>query len=93
MSLSTIFRRQTMIYNTYLFETIESAMCAGREIRGTPKVLADVSLVRNERTVVGRTIFQGTEITRSIFENGQECTMADGPSYSDLRLKLISRAD
>jgi len=91
--LQTAFRGVVYSYISHIFETNVTALCAGREIWGAPKILADVTLQQHEGTLVGRTVFDGMEIIVASSRLGVPCAVEDMPATPSLRLKIIPRAD
>ncbi len=93
LRIQTVFRGTVYSYISHIFETNVTALCAGREIWGAPKILADVTLEQHEGTLVGRTLFDGVEIIVATSRLGFPCAVEDMPASPSLRLKIIPRAD
>jgi acetoacetate decarboxylase len=91
--LQATFQGQLVFYIPYLFENNPSAMCAGREIWGTPKVFADVSLEERRPTLVGRTRVNGVPLIETTSTSSAPGDSAEIPTAPVLRLKIIPRAD
>src|SRR5438105_3757916 len=94
LQLQCQWRGQTATYVPYVFLNNTRAICAGREIYGTPKVWADVSFERRGDELTSQTTMDGVHlIGQHIRVEGSlkaEALPDDGPSY---RLKLIPSAD
>jgi acetoacetate decarboxylase len=94
VQLQCRWRGETASYVPYVFLNNTRAICAGREIYGTPKVWADVSLERRGDDLTSQTSIDGVELIRQhIRIQGSikpEALPDDGPSY---RLKLIPSVD
>src|SRR5262249_26908395 len=88
------FRGQTGTYVPYVFLNNTRAICAGREIYGTPKVWADVTSERSGDDSTSYTSIEGGRLIQQhvSFQGAlkPEALPDDGPTY---RLKLIPSAD
>jgi acetoacetate decarboxylase len=91
--LHATFQGQLVFYIPHLFENNPSAMCAGREIWGTPKVFAEVTLEERHQTLIGRTLVNGVPLIETASVSGAPCDPAEVPTAPVLRLKIIPRAD
>jgi acetoacetate decarboxylase len=88
------WRGQTATYVPYVFLNNTRAICAGREIYGTPKVWADVTFDRTADKVTSETCVDGALLIRQDIKIGGSLGLDalpdDGAAY---RLKLIPSVD
>jgi acetoacetate decarboxylase len=94
IQLQCQFRGQAGTYVPYVFLNNARAICAGREIYGTPKVWADVTFERHGDEVTSYTSIDGGHLIRQYSRverpTSPDALPDDGPTF---RLKLIPSAD
>lgn len=92
--LPCAFRGEPAYYVPYVFLNNVRAICAGREIWGTPKVYADVSFERQGETIHSQTRFEGHDLIGMTTTTAEAVRPDDLPVLSPAyRLKLIPAAD
>lgn len=92
--LKSIFRGQTGYYCSHAFHTGPAGIAAGREIYGTPKVFADISVKQIERSMLTEVFMGGIPVLRLSSIAAQVVTSQAMPSLKPAwRLKIIPRAD
>ena len=92
--LPCALQEEPAYYVPYVFLNNVRAICAGREIWGTPKVYADVTFERQGDTISSRTLFEGHELISTATTTTETATADDLPALAPaFRLKLIPAAD
>ena len=88
------FYDNSSFYIPYVFVNNVRAICAGREIWGTPKIFADVIVQRRNMRITSRTVFEGHKLIEVMTTTGQLVEPIALPTMSPAyRLKLIPSAD
>lgn len=92
--LQARFRGDPVFFCSHVFLDNVAAIVCGREVYGTPKMYAEVSLVQHENQLTCTTTFRGTLIMAISSTRDAPCAEAEViPLFPMLRLKLIPRVD
>jgi acetoacetate decarboxylase len=88
------FRRQEGFYCSHVFHNGPAGIAAGREIYGTPKVFAQLSVKQDERAMVTEARMGGCRVLQVSSVAEQQATPESMPVLTPAwRLKIIPRAD
>ena len=94
IQIQSMYRGQTVFFNSHLYLNNVPAICAGRERWGAPKEYADVQMTQQHNLLTCRTSKDGVEImtiTSTIGVPAQQSELI--PMFPSYRLKSIPRAD